>query len=398
MTATTFAAMDIEMDRPGSRVRRWGFDAAVAGALVIVGQVELWGNAAIRPHAALGAPFYFVMATALSGRRSRPLLSQVVVFVAGATALITGVPLQEMLVPVFAFAVAAYSVAAYGSRRDAKIGLAVAVGVVSATILVTKGFAPGDLMFGNFQQVIAWGAGRSVWRRIEVSLGAERQLLESQHQAEATAHDAVAGERRRIARELHDIVSHGLSLMIIQASAAELCLDRDPSTARAPMVAVQDAGRQALVEMQRLLGLLREEDDPGDDLVPQPSLLNVEQLLAQFRRAGLAVDFQVEGPAWPVPAGVGICAYRVLQEALTNACTHAPAAPTRAVLRYRSDGLDVEVVNDGAVEPSPVKHGGAGHGLLGMRERVALFSGRLEYGPTSGGGFAVHASIPALVT
>jgi len=374
------------------------FDGALAGGVAIAGQAEVWGNSAIRPHAPVAAPFYVLFAIALAGRRLWPLHSQVTVFAAGAAAMLLGVPMQEMLVPVFAFAISLYSLGAYSGRRTSWTGLAVAMAIVCSTILVVKGWAPGDLLFSNLQLVVAWIAGRSVWRRLDESLAAEGRLFESQYQVASAAREAVASERRRIARELHDIVSHGLSLMIVQAGAAELCLDRDPASALAPMVAVQDAGRQALVEMQRLLGLLRSDDDPGDELAPQPSLVNVDELLEQFRRAGLSVEFHIEGPARALPPGVDVCAYRVLQEALTNAFTHSSAAPTRAVLRYRGDGLDVEVVNVSATVRAPIKPAGAGHGLLGMRERIALFSGSLNYGPTATGGFAVHASIPAATT
>ncbi|MGZ6673991.1 MAG: sensor histidine kinase, partial [Solirubrobacteraceae bacterium] len=215
-------------------------------------------------------------------------------------------------------------------------------------------------------------------------------LLEREH--ELRANEAVAEERARIARELHDLVAHNVSVMVVQAGAERHALGPEQESTREALTSIEQAGRQALVEARRLLGMLRRKDD-GSELEPQPSVEHIDVLVEQIERAGLPVTLAVEGEQAPLPAGVDLCAYRIVQEGLTNALKHAGPAHAEVVLRYEPRALDVEVRDDGR-GPARANGDGAGHGLIGMRERVALYGGALEAGARDGGGFAIHAHLP----
>ena len=219
--------------------------------------------------------------------------------------------------------------------------------------------------------------------------------MEAELDAAEVARQAVVREQARIARELHDIVSHGLSLMIIQAGAAERVLDTDKQQATQALQAIQEAGRDALLEMQRLLGVLR-LDDAGGGLSPQPSLDQLDQLITQVRQAGLPIEVSLDGDIRPLSVGLDLCVYRLIQEALTNALKHNASAPTRVTVHYGTDSVDVEIIDDGHADSMPADT--TGHGLVGMRERVALYGGRIDTGLTPSGGFAVRASLPVGVS
>lgn len=390
----SLTAMRVATEDQNQAARHVRFDVAVALIMAVAGQIELWGNAAIRPHAAGATPLYLAMSLGLLGRRHWPVVSGTFVVACGAAALLTGVPMNEMFVPVLAFIVAQYSVGAYGDRKPARIGLALALAIVWATIATDIGpSAVVDFGWSALQLAGAWGAGRVVRDRLDDATASERRLIEAQHFATSTLQNAVTQERMRIARELHDIVSHGLSLMIVQAAAAELDLTGDQGRAHASLTAVQEVGRETIGEMQRLLGLLRWAGD-DDDLAPQPSIESLERLVDQVRHAGLPIEFTIEGHVRPLSPGLEVCVYRVVQEALTNVVAHARTAPTRTLLLYGADSIDVEVVNDAANCAQTIKPAGKGHGLVGLRERVNVFGGDLRFGPTPTGGFEVLVNLP----
>jgi len=220
------------------------------------------------------------------------------------------------------------------------------------------------------------------------ALAERTQRLEQDAEAERAA--AIAEERRRIARDLHDVIAHSVSVIVVQAGAAEDVFDRDPAAVLEPIRAVQETGRAALVEISRLLGLLREH---GAELglAPQPRIHDLSELAAQTQAAGLPVVVSVEGTPRPLPLGVDLSIYRIAQEALTNALKHSTGARANVVLRYREDSVELAVENDGAASQNG--HRG-GHGLIGMRERVAVFGGTLEAGARPDGGFRVLARLP----
>jgi signal transduction histidine kinase len=238
-----------------------------------------------------------------------------------------------------------------------------------------------------------WLVGRVVWsrQRLVDRLTAQAEELERGRAAEARA--AAAEERARIARDVHDVVAHSVSVMVVQAEAGEALLD-DPERAGAALRAIQQTGRATLGDLRELLGVLSDDESAGS-LVPSPRLQEVDRLADRLRQAGLDVSLHVEGPAAELPPGVGLAAYRVLQEALTNALRHAGQTSVRARVDVGDQAVVVEVVDNGpaAVNGRPLAASGAGHGLIGMRERVTRYGGRVESGP-SGPGFRVWASIP----
>jgi signal transduction histidine kinase len=213
--------------------------------------------------------------------------------------------------------------------------------------------------------------------------------LEREREAQSLA--AVAEERARIARELHDVVAHSISVMTIQAGAARLLLDDEPERAEEPLLSIEETGRETLAEMRRLLGVLR-SDMAADGLEARPTMANLESLVADVKAAGLPVQLSVAGDAEHIPPGVDLAAYRIVQEALTNVRKHAGLVTTRVAVRYGPSEMDVEVEN----EPGTGTNGevGGGHGLVGMRERVAVFGGTLEAGANDDGGFRVRARLP----
>jgi signal transduction histidine kinase len=219
-----------------------------------------------------------------------------------------------------------------------------------------------------------------------------RTLATEKALVEAEARAAVGEERTRIARELHDVVTHHVNLVVLQAMAASAQLDRDPEEVREPLRVIERSGREALTEMRRLLGVLRDEDAERP-LSPQPGVTDVEALVGSARQAGLSVGLAVSGTPRRLPAGLALTVYRIVQEALTNAARHAAGSRVGVSLRYEPEALDVAVVDNGG---RPVEQGAppGGRGLLGMRERVAVFAGTLETGPAPDGGFAVHARLP----
>ena len=221
------------------------------------------------------------------------------------------------------------------------------------------------------------------------ALAARAELLEREH--ELRAQEAVVEERARIARELHDLVAHNVSVMVIQAGAERHALPPDQAPTREALASIEQAGRQALADARRLLGMLRRDGD-REELAPQPRVDQIDGLIEQVQRAGLQVALAVEGEPRPLEPGIDLCAYRIVQEGLTNALKHAGRSRAEVVLRYAPDALEVRVCDDGAAAAVVVD--GAGQGLIGMRERVALYSGELEAGPREGGGFEIRARLP----
>ncbi|KNB52128.1 sensor histidine kinase [Streptomyces caatingaensis] len=256
--------------------------------------------------------------------------------------------------------------------------------------------------FGALPFLLAWVLGdrmrtrRAYWAQLEER--AERLEKEREQQSKM----AVAAERARIARELHDVVAHNVSVMVVQADGAAYVMDSSPETARQALETISGTGRQALAEMRRLLGVLRSEEGApaGGEYVPQPDVEQIEELVEQVRGAGLPVEYKIEGSARPLPSGVELTAYRIVQEALTNTRKHGgPDAGARVRLTYFDDGLGLLVEDDGrGAQHELYESGGAdgmGHGLIGMRERVGMVGGTLDAGPRPGGGFRISVLLPA---
>jgi signal transduction histidine kinase len=268
-------------------------------------------------------------------------------------------------------------------RRQALAGIAVCVAVVAIAIRNQPTGGLDDLVFVTLVLTCAWVAGFALKSKLAE---AEARRV----RAEEEAREAVAEERGRIARELHDVVAHSVSVMTVQAGAVRRLLTPEQVREREALLTVEQTGRQALTEMRRLLDVLRREGESAA-LAPQPGLANVAALVDQVRDAGVPVELTYEGERIGLPPGVDLCAYRIVQEALTNALKHAGPARAWVAVRYRSDEVEVEVANDGR---SAENGSGDGHGLVGMRERVALCGGDLTTGPRPGGGYTISARLP----
>jgi signal transduction histidine kinase len=292
--------------------------------------------------------------------------------------------------------VAVYSVAAYGSRWVSLAGLVVAE-VGSVANQLTPGRFQAPTVISNALLIAAvWLLGHFVGvRRVYVGQLEER-TAELEQAREELARRAVVEERLRLARELHDVVAHAMSVIAVQSGVGAHVADSRPEEVGKALAAIETTSRAALTELRRLLGVLRQDSEPQASLTPMPGLANLDSLLAEVGKAGLAVRVRVEGTPLQLPAGVDLSAYRIVQEALTNVVKHAGPAHAQVTIRYRGQEVAVEVTDDGrgAVPPVGDGRGRTGHGLIGMRERVAAFNGDLEAGPRSDGGFRVAARLP----
>ena len=338
------------------------------------------------------ALFLAVAIVPLAWRRRLPLVVlAVVVFAATIQSFTVGDwPSFQVFVALVA---ALYSVAAYGDRRRALAGAAVTAAALAANqIAQAVDGAPLNDVPGPWVLLASvWIGGRALRRRRLVADRLADYALALDRRREEEARLAVAEERSRIARELHDIVAHAISVIVVQAQAAQRVLEGEQDSARESLTAIEDTGRNALVEMRRLLGILRKVDEDSA-LIPQPSLDHVTALVRQVRDAGLQVDFRVEGEPRPLPPGVDLSAFRIVQEALTNALKHAGPARARVTIRYRPNDVELEIIDDGhgAATEKPA----TGHGLIGMRERAAIVGGAVETGSSNESGYAVRALLP----
>jgi signal transduction histidine kinase len=287
-----------------------------------------------------------------------------------------------------------YTVGTQYTGRAAWIGLALAV-VASAAILdVNPSSNLGDLVFLAFYVIAAWYIGRGLQSRAALNEALREKALRIDAAREETARTEVAAERARIARELHDVVAHGVSVMVVQAGGARRQLRADPDRAREALDAVESSGREALVEMRRLVGVMRPDAPEAPGRAPAPGLERLDDLVDRARDAGLPVELRVEGERDRLTAGIDLAAFRVVQEALTNTIKHAGAAHAAVTVRYRPEAVELEVADDGRGEAPDVAPPPGGHGLVGMRERVAMYGGELETGARAEGGFAVKARLP----
>lgn len=321
-------------------------------------------------------------------RRRHPVSVLVAVLVLG---LAASAVIQVSHGQTVALVVALYTVARTRGGLVAGVGAVASVGL-PVVHRVSAPFPTRLDVIANAVAAVLIVGFAAVVNRWQRDAEARRQLL---------ADRAVAEERRRIARELHDIVSHHITTMKLMAGGARANLTHDPDVARDALVTLEDSGRMALREMRQLLDVLRADDEPDDTPpAPQPGVADVDRIVGESRLGGLPTEFEVRGTPRPLPPTVGLTVFRIVQEALTNARKHAGEATARVRLTYGPDRIDVDVRDDGGGGPTaagavgPQRAGHTGYGLVGMRERVALHDGTLTAGPLSGGGFAVTASLP----
>jgi signal transduction histidine kinase len=276
------------------------------------------------------------------------------------------------------------------SPGRAGIGLVVVVGSAATLVNNIPGHTTAELIFVPLEFAISWLAGFALRERAEQVEAAELRAALAERERDAAARIAVAEERARIARELHDIVAHAVSVMVLQVGAVRHKLPRALDEDRDALARVEQAGRTALVEMRRLLGAMRREGD-SLELAPQPGLDGLDSLLADVGSAGLPVELHVEGDPFPLPRAIDLSAYRIVQEGLTNSLKHAHAGRADVTVRYHTDQLELEVADDGAGAGTT---DGLGHGLVGIRERVKIYGGEMNAGTQPGGGFVLSARLP----
>jgi signal transduction histidine kinase len=300
---------------------------------------------------------------------------------------------QIPFTPFLVLLVLSYNTGAHTRNRKAVVGAVVLLLFMASGIWnQIEGRQLGQQLGGWVVVTVAWliGKGMQRYRDLTTSLRAQARQLEQEREERARL--AVALERTRIARELHDVIAHSVSVMVIQAAAERKVLSEEQHRTADVLEMIERTGRQALVELRRMLGVLRKSDEPLL-LAPQPGLPDLDSLLDQVREAGLPVAFRVEGSRVLVPAGVELSAYRIVQEALTNALKHAGQARAEVTVRYFGDRLELVVADDGGGSAQRVRSN-SGHGLVGMRERVAMLGGSLQAGPRESGGFLVSATLP----
>jgi signal transduction histidine kinase len=334
---------------------------------------------------AIAVPFFTLT---LAWRRRAPLAVAVVAAgTLGAAAVAAPLEFSSTAAMVAIVAVL-YSAGAHLPRRPAALALAAMLAAATIEEVLQGG---GDLIFAAVAFAAPWLIGRGIreQRRQESALADAVARLEQER--ERNARLVVAAERLRVARELHDTVAGLLTIVVVQAAVAEQCAREDPQRAADALAAVQESGRVASVDLRRMLGVLRDPTESAR-VEPAPGLDRVDDLVALARSAGLSVELTTSGARGPLPAGLEVSAYRILQEALTNVVKHARGARANVEVRYTPDAVEVVVRNCGGERTPAIEPGG--HGLVGMRERTALFGGELEAAPIAGGGFAVRARLP----
>jgi signal transduction histidine kinase len=385
----------------GSRrlpVSAWVFDSVLALAAAGVGTAffvsEPMATGLPRGTLVLGYGLMLLHTLPLAARRRFPLPVLATSVASGLAFAALDLP-PDHLGP--AILVAVYSVAAYGDRWVSLAGLAVAaLGLAAVQLPRARVEAPPARVGYALIFAAAWLLGYFAHNYRAYAARLEERTAELERAREALARRAVTEERLRLARELHDVVAHSMSVIAVQSGVGAHVADSQPEEVGKVLAAIETTSRSALTELRRLLGVLRQDSEPPGSLAPVPGLADLDGLLAEVGKAGLAVKLRVEGTPSPLPAGVDLSAYRIVQEALTNVVKHADTTRAQVTIRYRDRELTVEVTDDGRGAGAVADDGrvGTGHGLIGMRERVAAFGGNLEVGPRPDGGFRVAARLP----
>jgi signal transduction histidine kinase len=382
------------MSRIWRVVRRYGFDllivvAAAESAL----EVAFRDNAGRTPETShwFAVPAVAAGVLVLLGRRRFPFGAPALFWLgAAAITFIDG----RLVVFTYGVELAGFAGALLlgylRSTEQARIGLVIVFGSAALVAYNDPNHTPGELIFIPILFLIAWLVGFALRGHVVQAEAAEARADQAERERDAAARLAVAEERARIARELHDIVAHAVSVMVLQIGAVRHNLPDEPEGDRTVLQEVERTGRAALAEMRRLLGAMRSERDELE-LTPQPGLSNLEPLLEEVRHAGLPVELHVDGNSFQLPRAVDLSAYRIVQEGLTNALKHAHAHQADVVVQYRSNELEIEIRDDGrGASPGD----GLGHGLVGVRERVKLYGGEMFAGSSNGAGFVLSARLP----
>ena len=330
----------------------------------------------------------------LAVRRITPI--GVLVVINAAVVIYAALGYEVVQAGVFSSLVAVYAAASLTDGPRSLLSGAITLLALALYFATTRDPAGvGDVAVTSGTWVMGWFLGTYVRVRGEQAEAADERAERLEREQEVRAREAVADERARMARELHDIVGHALNIIVIQAAGAQRVIEDRPQVARDSLASIETAGRDALSDMERMLGVLRDSEASDRELGPQPGLLQVDGLAAQVSEAGLPVEVAVEGRRLELPASVELSAYRIIQEALTNSLKHSGGTRAKVLIRYRPNSLELEITDDGRGSAERVSgHEAGGRGLIGMRERVALFGGELSLGPTRAGGYRVQARLP----
>ena len=379
-------------------------DGLVALAAAGLALAQLQDQPDRRDRGTLNIAFVLLQTLPLVARRRWPFT--VFAVAAGSLAIQGALGFYSPTFALLAFNLAVYSLAAYGDRRLAIAGVLAWTGVLTVhlvwfVVTTWPRVSVADLydIFNDWVLLAAaWVLGTGVRQRRAHAAELQDRAARLEREREEKAQQAVTQERLRIARELHDVVAHSLSVIGVQAGAARLVLDADPdpARARAAVAAIEATANQAMAEMRRALDILRDTERYGAALAPLPGLRQLPALLDQVRAAGLAVDLTVAGTPRPLATSIDLSLYRIVQEALTNALKHARATHAEIMVCYRAHDITVEVSDDGR-GPSSSGARSQGAGTIGMQERVALFGGELRVGPRPQGGYVVRARLPISV-
>jgi signal transduction histidine kinase len=378
--------------------KRYWFDALLVVALglaIAVAVVDLHkGGKYPGPR----GPFWFDVLAActwvlpLFWRRRYPFLAPVAVCVAiAATTFVDDRLVQDDFVPWLLGIAVAFLFGSLSQPRQAVTGLAIVLGTGAIAVHNDPVGTVGDYAWVSITFCLGWAVAYGLSYKFREADEARELAERLEREREEQARLAVAEERARIARELHDIVGHSVSVMTVQAAGVRSLLEPDQEREREALQVVEQTGREALAEMRRLVGVLRRPEE-APTLAPQPSLVHLDKLVEQAREAGLPVELRVEGDPLELPAGLDLTAYRLVQEGLTNAIKHANARHAEVLVRYEDGHVDLTVTDDGTGDGTGDS---GGHGLVGMRERISVYGGELEAGPRQAGGYRLHARLPA---
>jgi signal transduction histidine kinase len=369
-------------------------DVVLAAAITVMVIVDLSSPAdapGVRPTDVWAVLLSLLQTIPLAFRRRAPLPTFLLIVTGVCVYYAMGYEVTDGTLATF---VGVYTVAAHENQRRSLFALGVlAAAMTWYWVFRAEPYDPTTPIWIGILAVLSWSLGEYVKARRAYTTQVETLAQRLDQARELEARQAVWQERARLARELHDLIGHTVNLMVIQAGAGRRTVSSDPAVAERAFKTIESTGREALDELDRLLGVLRTEED-GPDLPPLPGLDQVQALADRFQDSGLAVEVSIEGQQVSLPRSLDQSAYRIIQEALTNALRHAGGAIAHVVVRYRDHQLELEVADDGRQTPGPREQAGGGRGLIGIRERVAMFGGDLDAGPRPGGGFVVRCRFP----
>jgi signal transduction histidine kinase len=377
--------------------RRYWFDA-----LLVVGIGTTMAGAVVDLHkqgkdpGPRGPLWFDVLASValflpLFWRRRYPFAAPAAVAViVGATTIVDNRFMPHLFIPFLLGMAVAFLFGSLPDRRQAVAGLGILLGVIAIGVHNDPIGKVGDFIWISMVFTIAWAVGFGLGYKFREGDEAKERAERAEREREERARLAVAEERARIARELHDIVGHSVSVMTVQAAGVRSLLEPDQEREREALQVVEQTGREALAEMRRLVGVLRRPEE-APALAPQPSLEHLDKLVEQAREAGLPVQLRVEGEPVQLATGLDLTAYRLVQEGLTNALKHARAKHAEVLVRYDDGHVELTVSDDGSGDGGGES---GGHGLVGMRERISVYGGELEVGPRPEGGFRLRARLP----